>query len=75
MTEQEILDYVHSSEQVIEMQRRRIDTLDKKIQLQKEIRASIAIYIEEIIKKLESPDEKDRQLGLNHLKGLARTKD
>lgn len=75
MTEQEILDYVHSSEQVIEMQRRRIDTLDKKIQLQKEIRASIAIYIGEIIKKLESPDEKDRQLGLNHLKGLAHTKD
>lgn len=75
MTEQEILDYVHSSEQVIEMQRRRIDTLDKKIQLQKEIRASIAIYIGEIIKKLESPDEKDRQLGLNHLKGLANTKD
>lgn len=75
MTEQEILDYVHSSEQVIEMQRRRIDTLDKKIQLQKEIRASIAIYIGEIIKKLESPDEKDRQLGLNHLKGLAYTKD
>ena len=75
MTEQEILEYIHSSEEVIELQRRRIDMLDKKIQLQKEIRVSMAIYIGEIVKKLESPDEKDRQLGLNHLKGLARTKD
>ena len=75
MTEQEILDYVYSTEQIIELQKKRIDTLDKKIQLQKEIRVSIAIYIGEIVKKLESPNEKDRQLGLNHLKGLSRTKD